>query len=67
MNRQVTYFPKQTLHIITELQPNGEYTAICDETYDGPESQMGFGDTRLEAIADLCEQLVKAGIVEGEQ
>jgi hypothetical protein len=66
MNRQVSYFPKQTLHIITELLPNGEYSAIADEIYDGPESQMGFGGTRMEAISDLCEQLVEAGIVDSE-
>jgi hypothetical protein len=67
MSRQTSYFPKQSLHVVTELQPDGEYSAFADEFYDGPGSAIGFGKTRLEAIVDLRERLVEAGIIEGEQ
>lgn len=43
----------------TEKQPNGEWTAIDDNTYDGHGSAVGWGDTEDEAIDDLLEQLVE--------
>jgi hypothetical protein len=39
----------------TERQPNGEWTAIDEDTYDGaaPLHMMGWGNTEQEAIEDL--------------
>lgn len=39
-----------------------DWMAIDDDTYDGAEdsrtrSQIGYGRTEAEAVADLCEQL----------
>lgn len=62
--QQISYFPKQGLHIVTQLEPNGDYSAIADEVYDDPSSAMGWGNTRLEAIADLRDQLVERGLIE---
>jgi hypothetical protein len=40
------------------VAPNGtEWTAVDNDTYDGPGSPMGWGATEHEAIADLREQL----------
>jgi hypothetical protein len=53
---------KSELHVFdgitieTEQQPNGEFTAIDYENYEG-DGPMGWGRSRLEAIADLREQL----------
>ena len=45
------------MKIKTEFHPTprgGEWTAIDDDTYDGPESHMlGWGKTEAEAIEDL--------------
>lgn len=38
----------------TQHYPN-EWTAIDEDTYDGPESIYGVGSTEAEAIADLLE------------
>lgn len=34
-----------------------DWSAIDDDTYDGPGSPIGYGYTEAEAIADLMEQL----------
>ena len=34
-----------------------EWTAIDDDTYDGPESKMGIGNSEAEAIEDLKEKM----------
>ena len=39
--------------VISQMLPNGEWVAFLDEN----EEKQGFGSTRLEAIADLNEQL----------
>ena len=44
------------MKIITDKQPNGEWTAIDEDTYDGAPDcphMMGWGDTEQEAIEDL--------------
>jgi hypothetical protein len=43
--------------ITTQCQPNGERTALDDDSNDGPGSPMGWGATKDDAIADLREQL----------
>jgi hypothetical protein len=46
------------LIVITQLLPNGEYSAqIDDYEEDGPH---GLGDTRLEALADLARAMVES-------
>lgn len=61
MTRRIRYFPVQHIHVATELQPNGEYTAIDEDN-----SAMGWGATELEAIADLRDQLIERGLIERE-
>jgi len=39
--------------VISQMLPNGEWVAFLDEN----EEKQGFGRTRLEAIADLNEQM----------
>ena len=39
--------------VISEMLPTGEWVAFLDEN----EEKQGFGSTRLEAIADLNEQI----------
>lgn len=34
-----------------------DWSAIDDNTYDGPGSPIGYGRTEQDAIADLMEQL----------
>lgn len=34
-----------------------DWTAIDEDTYDGPDSPVGCGATEAEAVADLLEQL----------
>ena len=41
----------RTLHV--EKQPNGEWTAIDNENYDGEGSPQGWGKTEDAAIEDL--------------
>jgi hypothetical protein len=48
--------------IISDLQPNGEWTAYDADTYDGaPDAgragTIGWGKTKQEAIDDLVEKL----------
>jgi len=44
------------------LQPNGEYTAIDDDTYDGEGSLMGWGATEAEAVEDLVSQACEKAV-----
>lgn len=40
------------------IGPNGpEWTAVDDDSYDGPGSPMGWGATELQAVMDLQEQM----------
>jgi len=39
--------------VISEMLPTGEWVAFLDDN----EEKQGFGSTRLEAIADLNEQI----------
>ena len=50
------------LSIQTRRMPNGQWTAIDNDTYDcapdaGRARAMGWGDTEADAISDLLEQL----------
>jgi hypothetical protein len=38
----------------------GEYCAVDDDTYDGPGSHIGHGQTKLAAINDLVEQILES-------
>jgi hypothetical protein len=58
---QLIKFTQMT--VSTERQPNGEFTAIDADNYEGG-SPMGWGATPLEAIADLAEQLRERGELE---
>lgn len=57
-----------TITVRTTLQPNGEYTAVDDNTYDCDcdqdgyfsTSPVGYGLSTLGAIADLFEKLPRA-------
>jgi len=51
------------MNIRTTLQPNGEYSAIDDDTYDGEGSAMGWGATPEAAIEDLKEQLAERELI----
>lgn len=44
------------MKIVTENQIYG-WIAVDDDTYDGPGSLIGVGNTEAEAIADLKEKL----------
>jgi len=49
--------------IHTSKNAIGEWEAIDDNTYDGqPESQMGVGNTKQEAIDNLKDQLYEDGL-----
>lgn len=45
------------MKIKTENQATHVWVAYDDNTYDGPESTIGWGETKQEAIADLITQL----------
>jgi len=45
------------INIRTEQHYSNEWTAVDDNTYDGPGSPIGTGSTEEEAIADLLERL----------
>lgn len=47
----------------TQKQPNGEWTALDEDTYDY-DSYVGWGKTEQEAIDDLVETAFE-GIVSG--
>lgn len=59
MIRRIRYFPVQHIHVATELQPTGEYTAVDQDSF-----AIGWGATELEAIADLRDQLIECGLIE---
>ena len=40
--------------------PDSRWTAVDDDTYDGPGSPIGSGASEAEAIVDLLEQLEDA-------
>ena len=44
------------MKIVTQKQPNGEWTALDEDNYDY-DSYIGWGKTREEAIADLMDML----------
>ena len=46
------------MKISTEQQIPGKWVAVDDDTYDGPGSPIGTGNTEKEAIHDLCTQLL---------
>jgi hypothetical protein len=63
------HFTEMTVQ--TDLQPNGEYTAIEADNYDlaercNPGRPMGWGCCRFSAIADLTEQLRERGELEDD-
>lgn len=51
---------EETIRVKVEKLPNGEFSAIDNDNYDGPGSPMGLGFSQLSAIADLFEQLPRA-------
>jgi len=51
------------MNIRTTLQPNGEHSAIDDDTYDGEGSAMGWGATPEAAIEDLKEQIAERELI----
>jgi len=53
----------QTLTILIERQPNGEYAAIDKAKHDLG-LPVGYGKTRRAAIDDLIEQMDERGLIE---
>ena len=53
----------QTLAILIEWQPDGEYAAI-DEANNDPRWPVGYGKTKRAAIDDLIEQMDERGLIE---
>jgi hypothetical protein len=45
------------MRIVTRQQFSGHWTAVDDDTYDGPGCPIGAGPTEAAAIADLMAQL----------
>ena len=70
MQSQLHHFQDgdETITVRTTLQPNGEYTAVDDSTYDCDCDQDGFfstspigwGFSTIGAIADLFEKMPRA-------
>lgn len=54
------HFNEMTVSV--QQRPNGEFTAVGPDNHDG--RPMGFGQTQLEAIADLADQLRECGELE---
>ncbi len=52
------------MKVRTTLQPNGEYTAIDDDTNDGEGSLQGWGKTEAEAIEDLVSQACEKAVAD---
>ncbi len=48
---------ERTMKIVAEEAYPGQWWAVDDDTYDGPGSLMGRGNTKQEAIEDLQEQI----------
>jgi hypothetical protein len=53
----------QTLSILIERQPNGEYAAI-DEANNDLGWPVGYGKTKRAAIDDLIERMDERGLIE---
>ena len=55
----------QTLTILVERQPDGEYAAIDEANHDlgWP---VGYGKTRRAAIDDLTAQMDERGLIEDQ-
>jgi hypothetical protein len=53
-NTKLHYFEQLTVK--TELQPDGQYSAIDDSNFDAG-FPVGWGRDRFAAIADLTEQM----------
>ena len=53
----------QTLTILIERQPNGEY-AVIDEVNHDLGWPVGYGKTKRAAIDDLIEQMDERGLIE---
>ncbi len=47
------------MKIVAEEAYPGQWWAVDDDTYDGPGSLIGRGNTKQEAIADLKEQIAE--------
>ncbi len=45
------------MHVKTTQHLPHEWTAIDEDSYDGPDSHMGIGNTEAEAIADLMDKM----------
>lgn len=45
------------MNIVANYDPPFGWTAVDDDTYDGPGCPIGTGKTEAEAIADLMAQL----------
>ena len=45
------------MKLITKQHYENEWTAHDEETYDGAESQMGYGNTEQDAVDDLKEKM----------
>jgi hypothetical protein len=45
------------MKIKTDNQATRVWVAYDDNTYDGPGSTIGWGETEAEAVTDLLEQL----------
>ena len=60
---QLHYFNDMT--VVTELQPDGEYSAIDADNFDlgWP---VGYGKSRYQAIIDLAEQMRERGWLKDE-
>lgn len=63
MQAQIHHF--HNLTVKTELHPSREYSAIDDSNFDLG-FPVGWGATRLEAIADLAELMRERGLLDGD-
>ena len=53
---------EHTMKIVVERHYAYEYSAIDADSYDGPGSPMGLGNSGDEAVADLLDQLEERGL-----
>lgn len=51
--------------IVTNHYPH-EWSAIDEDSYDGPGSPIGLGNSRQEAIEDLKDQLLERDVAAAE-
>jgi hypothetical protein len=55
------YFPGGDNHVIVNTMPGGKFSAIDpDQPQEGQALIWGLGNTELEAIADLAQQIREA-------